>query len=82
MENKYAFRFYLNKGSVPTFLTWLGGPFHNLGAQTENALSPYVFVLDVGIARSPRELERNSGDYFLSCNNSETYLGHSPRRAL
>ena len=59
-------------------MTWLGRPFHNFGAETENALSPYVFVLDVGVARSPRELERNTRDDFPSCNSSETYPGHSP----
>ena len=47
IENKYVFSFFLNKGSVSTFLTWLGRPFHNFGAQTENALSPYVFLLSV-----------------------------------
>ena len=78
IENKYVFRFFLNKGSVPTFLTWLGRQFHNFGAQTENVLSPYEFVLEVGVARSPRELERNARDDFLSCNSSETYPGHSP----
>ena len=78
IENKYVFRFFLNKGSVPTFLTWLGRLFHNFGAQTENALSPYVFVLDVGAARSPRELKCNTRDCFHSCHCSETYPGHSP----
>ena len=29
VENDYAFKFLINKGSVPTFLTWLGRPFHN-----------------------------------------------------
>ena len=60
IENKYVFRFFLNKGSVPTFLMLLRRPVHNFGAQTENALSPYVFVLDVGVARSSRELECNT----------------------
>ena len=78
IENKYVFRFFLNKGSVPTFLTWLGRPFHNFGEETENVLSPFVFVLDVDVARSPGELERNAGDDFLSRNSSETYPGHSP----
>ena len=50
----------LNKGSVPTFLMLLRRLVHNFGAQTENALSPYVFVLDVGVARSSRELECNT----------------------
>ena len=78
IENKYVFSFFLNKGSVSTFLTWLGRPFHNFGAQTENALSSYVFVLDVGVTRSPKELERNIQDDFYSCHHSETYPGHSP----
>ena len=42
--------FYI-KAVVPIFLTWLGRPFPNFGAQTENALSPYVFVHDVGVVR-------------------------------
>lgn len=54
---KYVFRFFLNKGSVLTFLMWLDRSFLNFGTQTENALPPYVFVLDVEVARSPRELE-------------------------
>ena len=81
IENKYVFRFFLNKGSVPTFLTWLGRQFHNFGAQTENALSSYVFVLDVDVARSPKELEHITRDcfvFFHSCHCSETYPGHSP----
>ena len=53
IENKYVSRFFLYKGSVPIFLTWLGRPFPNFGAQTENALSPYVFVHDVGVVRRP-----------------------------
>ena len=45
---------------------WLGRPFHNFGEETENVLSPFVFVLDVGVARSPGELERNAEDDFFS----------------
>lgn len=83
MQNKHVFRFFLNKDSIPTFLSWLGRPFHNFGVQTENSLSPHVFVVDVGVARSLRELDGNTRDDFLSCNSaSETYPGHSPCRAL
>lgn len=32
-HNKYVFKFFLNKSSVRTFLTWLGRPFQNFGAK-------------------------------------------------
>ena len=57
IENKYVFKFFLNKRSVPTFITWLGRPTHNFGAQTENALSPYVFVLELQELLQKIELE-------------------------
>ena len=39
--------------------------FHSLGAMLEKALSPYVFVRDLGSSNSLFETERNDLEYCL-----------------
>ena len=56
--------------------------FHSLGAHVENALSPYVLVLDFCWKRSSREFERSVLEWFWHWSNSTKYRGSIPFRAL
>ena len=44
--------------------------FHSLGAMLENALSPYVFVRDLGSSNSLFETERNDLELFEQLNSN------------
>jgi hypothetical protein len=52
------------------FLTSNGRSFHNCGAETEKALSPYKVVRDLGTLRLPFDVDRSSRG--SSCGASES----------
>ena len=56
--------------------------FHSTGAHVENALSPYVLLLDFCCKRSCREFERSVLEWFWYWSNSTKYRGPRPFRAL
>ena len=58
MTKKICFQFFLKISIDGEDLTSVAKLFHNFGAHTENALSPKVIFLDLGILRRYWLLER------------------------
>ena len=60
LQNKWVFRRFLNEVTDVAHSIWYGNWFHNVGAATENDISPAVPVInfDLGTCKDMALLER------------------------